>query len=383
MTSGKALNAEMLYYMFDASNMHRWNDHLRTLDLTELDKQAHKAAIAWVLGKCEEDAGNGIDWEKLIRNNLYAFIQRVALTDLKPEIYHRIGREKSEGMSRYVLEEFGRRAPDMPEDFTKGFEEYLFSEKSSREDAVIRAAHYLATRWEFQKIYDANRSVYGIEDTRMEIDKQISQHENLAGVREMMSPDSDLWHFVDVVGQLRFQQRWARSPRIPKTTVLGHSLLVADSAYLADRDAGVTGKQVYDDFFTGLFHDLPEVLTKDVITPVKTSVSGLPELLGDIEKELMEKRVIPLIPEGWRDELKFFAYEPFIDSDDPPRDGKRVKACDWMGAWIEAHVSICYGVTSKSLRDGERDIGAKLLTPGYGDRIGAAQILEDFRKMDI
>ena len=45
------LSMRLLYMFFDATNMHRWNDHIRPLDLTELDKQAHKAAIAWALGK--------------------------------------------------------------------------------------------------------------------------------------------------------------------------------------------------------------------------------------------------------------------------------------------------------------------------------------------
>jgi putative hydrolase of HD superfamily len=49
----RALDTDLVYAFFDASNMHRWNDHLRPLDLTELDKQAHKVstrrmqAIAW------------------------------------------------------------------------------------------------------------------------------------------------------------------------------------------------------------------------------------------------------------------------------------------------------------------------------------------------
>ncbi|KUE73222.1 haloacid dehalogenase [Candidatus Methanomethylophilus sp. 1R26] len=379
----KALNAAMVYYMFDASNMHRWNDHLRTLDLTELDKQAHKAAIAWILGKCEEDAGNRVDWPALIERCLFSFIQRVALTDLKPQIFHRIEEEKAGEVSEYVLAEFSKRVGGMPDGFTESFRRYLGSPKDTKEDAIIRAAHYLATRWEFITIYDANRSVYGIEDTKDEIDRQVLQHRDLAGVREMMSPDSKLWHFVNIIGQLRFQQRWARTPRIPKTTVLGHSLLVADCAYLADRDAGASAGQVYCDFFTGLFHDLPEVLTKDVITPVKTRVSGLPQLLDGIEGELMNSRIMPLIPEGWRSELEFFACDPFTVSSDPVRDGRRVKACDLLGAWVEALVSIRYGVTSRSLREGVEEIGAKLSAPGYEESIGAGQILEDFRKMDI
>ena len=199
-----------------------------------------------------------------------------------------------------------------------------------------------------------------------------------------MTKRSDLDNFIDIVGQLRFQQRWARTPRIPKTTVLGHSLLVADMVYLNDCDCGVEGEQVYNDFYTALFHDLPEVLTKDVITPVKTSVSGLPDLLEGIEHEMMEKRIMPLIPAGWREELRFMAYDPFSDSDLPRRNGKEIKACDWLAAWMEAHISICYGVSSKSLRDGKVDIGRKLTAVGgYGETIDVFDIIADFEKMEI
>ena len=378
----RALNANILYCLFDSTNMHRWNDHLRTLDLSELDKQAHKAAIAWVLGKCEEDAGSELDWHIVIEHTLFSFLQRIALTDLKPQVFHRIEEEKAYDVSRYILAEFDRNVPHTDPGFRDRFSEYLFSDKSSREDAIIRAAHYLATKWEFDTIYEVNRSVYGIDDTKKEIDAQIGQHSDLAGVKRLMSGHSDLGDFIDVVGQLRFQQRWARTPRIPKTTVLGHSLLVADMVYLNDCDGGISGKQVYSDFYTALFHDLPEVLTKDVITPVKTSVSGLPDLLEGIEHEMMEERIMPLIPEGWRDELRFMAYDPFADA--PGRNGKEIKACDWLAAWMEAHISIRYGVSSKALRDGKVDIGRKLTAVGgYGEAIDAFEIIADFEKMEI
>ena len=385
MTAGRALNAPMLYYLFDSANMHRWNDHLRPLDLTELDKQAHKAAIAWVLGRYEEDAGNVMDWSRIIEHTLFSFLQRVALTDLKPQIFHRIVAEKEPEVNTYVLQAFDRAVPVTDAAFRRRFEEYLNGPKDTREDAVIRAAHYLATRWEFNVIYDANRSLYGIEDTRREIDEQIEQHADLAGVRQLMA-DKRSFDFVDVFGQLRFQQRWARTPRIPNTTVLGHSLLVADMAYLNDLDHGIAGSELYNDFYSGLYHDLPEVLTKDVISPVKVHVNGLPALLEGVEHELMEKRIMPLIPEGWRDDLRFMSYEPFEDTDGTRRHrwGRAVKACDLLSAWMEAHISICYGVSSQGLRDGEQDIRRKLLQPnGFGDCIGAAEILREFDGMKI
>lgn len=383
LTEKKALNADLLYCLFDATNMHRWNDHLRTVELTELDKQAHKAAIGWILGKYEEDAGHSIDWERIAVNTLYSFISRLVLTDLKPQLYHRIVAERLDEVNDFVIQEFDRKVPNASAEFRSGLEKYIRNPGNTLEDDIIRAAHYLATRWEFRTIYDANRSMYGINRTRDEIDAQIYQYKDLAGVRRIMD-DESAFNIVDLIGQLRFQQRWARTPRMPRTTVLGHSLLVADMILLSDMDNGADKRQIYNDFYTALFHDLPEVLTKDVITPVKVSVGGLPELLESYEHELMNSRIMPLIPGGWRDELKRMVFDPFVDRNDPVLGvcrGKDIKACDNMAAFMEAHISIRYGITSKTLREGEMTIREKLMKNGKG--IGAKGLIEDFDRMDI
>lgn len=378
-----ALNADILYLFFNSANMNRWNDHMRPVDLTELDKQAHKAAIAWVLAKFEESAGNAVDWRRIIEHTMFSFVQRAVLTDLKPQVFHRITSEKRGPVNDYVMSEFDRLVPESDPGFRSRFEAYLDDPKSTREDAVIRAAHYLATRWEFNLIYDSNRSLYGIEATRAEIDEQIKQHTDLIGVREIMSTE-ETFDFIDLVGQLRFQQRWARTPRIPRTTVLGHSLMVADMMYLHDLDAGVSDEEVYNDFYSGLFHDLPEVLTKDVISPIKENVSGLAAILEEYEKDLVESTIMPLLKEEWRDGFRHMVYEPFTDIDAPGfgrRNGTDLKACDLMAAYMEANVSRRYGICSNTLLEGERGIRDKLIDKGRG--IGAQKLVEDLDRLRI
>lgn len=380
----RSLNADILYYMFEAASMSRWNDHLRTLDLTELDKQAHKAVIAWTIGRSEEDSGTKVDWDSIMENCLFGFLQRIALTDLKPQIYHKIADEKRKEVAEYVLDTFDKKVPDANGAFREKFRDYLYSEHTDRENGIIDAAHYLATKWEFDTIYEVNRSVYGIEKTRRSIYSQVGQFGYLAGVSDIVDSSSGLYRFINTVGQLRFQQRWSRTPRVPKTTVLGHSVLVAFSVLLNDMDSGISGRRRYFDFFSALFHDLPEVLTKDVITPVKNSVDGLRELLEETEHELVEAEIMPLIPAGWRTELGFMAYDPFTDSDEPPRNGRQIKACDMMGAWMEAHLSIRYGISNKTLRDGVAGAERRFRDePDLERSIGAGEIMERFRSMDI
>ena len=57
----------LLLKIYEAASMQRWNDQIRTIEFTELDKQAHKMIVAYILGKCEEDySGHKIDWIKII-----------------------------------------------------------------------------------------------------------------------------------------------------------------------------------------------------------------------------------------------------------------------------------------------------------------------------
>jgi putative hydrolase of HD superfamily len=283
--------------------------------------------------------------------------------------------EKFEEVNSYVIGCFDENVPNSDPEFRSRLEDYLWSEKRSKEDDIIRAAHYLATQWEFKTIYDANRSMYGIENTKKEIDEQISQHLDLVGVRKL-TEDKRAFDFIDLIGQLRFQQRWARTPRIPKTSVLGHSLIVADMIYLNDFDRKADPKQIYNNYYTALFHDLPEVLTKDVITPIKANVGGMANLLESYEIELVRSKIMPLVPASWHQELEFMVYEPFTDVNDKrgKRTGKDIKSCDLMAAYIETKASRYYGITSRTLEDGERELRKRLVDCGSG--IGAAELIE-------
>ena len=379
----KNLNMDLVYRFFDAVNMHRWNDHLRPLDLTELDKQAHKAAIAWVLGKYEEyENGTVLDWRRIIEGCMFSFLKRTVLTDLKPQLMHRMEEERFDEINDYVISEVRNEIPDIDPDLFSRFETYLKEPLDGIEEKIVSAAHYMATYWEFDIIYDMNKRSYGIEQTKGSLTREIGRYSDLTGVKRLF--DSGSMSFVDLIGQLRFQKRWTRLPRIPETTVLGHSLIVADMMYLRDLDIGADGRQVYNDFYTALFHDLPEVLTKDVISPVKANVHGLAEMLDEYEHELVQSKILPLIPQEWHDEFRFLTFAPFEDKDDPEfgrADGKVIKLCDIMGAYIEANVSRRLGIHSSKLRQGEDTLRSRLLAEG--EPIGASKLIERFEEMEL
>ncbi len=374
------LNIDLIHLFFQAAHMRRWNDHLRPVELTELDKQAHKAVIAWALAKFEEsEKGAVIDWTRIIEGCMFEFMQRVILTDLKPPVFHRIKRQKGEELQEFVLDEL-YRIPGMDSGMMERFKSYFAEDGFSLERRVLNAAHYLATDWEFKIVYEANPRMYGIEETRREIGLQIEDHYDLIGVQRILL-EKKSFGFVDFCGQLRFQNRWARSPRIPMTSVLGHSLMVALMSFLISHGSEDCPKRVYNNFYTALFHDLPEVLTKDIISPIKRNIGGLQEILDGYERELVEEKLLPLLPSRWHADLRYLLFDPgsnkvridgvetIFDGDIPaamnndhhrPRDGSVVKMCDLLSAYLEATVSIKHGVGSRTLREGSDELGERL-----------------------
>jgi putative hydrolases of HD superfamily len=373
------IRKELLELLFEAASIQRWNDHIRPEHFTELDKQAHKMFYAYVLAKIEQaDRGADINWPQLIEGGLFEFLHRIVLTDIKPPIYYKLMAEKGDQLNRWVIEQLKDRVTDLKIELITAMEKYYqAAEGSTLEKRILKAAHYLATNWEFTIIYRLNEGLFGLEDTRATIANQIEEHYDLAGVQKL-TLGKKTSNFLDLVGQLRFQQRWAQSPRIPKTSVMGHMLIVAMMSYLCSLELDACPKRLYNNYFAGLFHDLPEVLTRDIVSPVKRSVAGIEELIKEIEHRQLEERIFPLLPSTWHTELRYFTENEFsgkiirdnrvikVSSQEindhynhdqfSPLDGEIIKACDQLAAYIETFLSISHGIKSYHLEEGNRQL---------------------------
>lgn len=380
----KMLSKKFIEFLFEGAHIQRWNDHIRPNGFTELDKQAHKMMILYILAKYEEqDHGAQLNWRVLIEGGIFEFMHRIILTDIKPPIYHELMRVHGRKLNAWIYSQLERRVPELDEVFFDKLKRWFdYPEENRLEKKLLRAAHYLATQWEFGIIYHFNQAIYGIDATKAAIESNIEDHYDLAGVQKI-SLKGKTSKFIDLVGQLRFQKRWAQSPRVPETSVMGHVLIVAILGYFCAAELGACDERIVNDFLCGLFHDLPEVLTRDIISPVKTSVEGLDDLIKDIEKRQVAEKLLPLLPWGWHEEIIYFTQNEFTNRvmlDGVPTevseeelngkynvdghgykavDGRMLKGCDHLAAFVEAYLSAEYGITSKHLLNGMADLREK------------------------
>ena len=250
------LTGQLLELVFESASIQRWNDHMRPPQgFTELDKQAHKMMYAYVLGKLEEDSGSGLDfdWVRLIEGGLFEFLHRIKLTDIKPPLFHKLMEEKGPEINQWVLLQYEEVLSQVNRGLYTRFRSTSWM-GSTVSPEILKASHYLATQWEFAHIYRLNQGLYGLENEKASIEGRLKEHGCLAGVRSL-GVDTNIRNFMDLVGQLRFQQRWGHSPRIPQTSVLGHVLVVAVIAYFASLDLKACPKQLYNNYVRAV-HDL-------------------------------------------------------------------------------------------------------------------------------
>ncbi|MEA3284998.1 MAG: HD domain-containing protein [Synergistota bacterium] len=381
------ITRSLIELIFSAASIERWNDHPRPVQFTEMAKQAHKFVIAYVIGRYEEDRGAEVDWNAIIEGGVFEYLHRVVVTDIKPPVFHRLmaNEPQRKDLNRWVMDRLYPLLSPLPGGVADRCRTYFDEDDHRVEKRYLQAAHYLATKWEFEFIYGWSRPIFHIERTKEEIERQVKEHMDIEGVRQLIMsdslPESDrgLAGFISLVGQLRFQKRWAQTPRIPQTSVLGHLLFVAVLSWLVVLETGGCFRRRYNAFYGGLFHDLPEVLTRDIISPVKRSVEGLDQLIKELEMEAIATDVLPLLPESWHPEMLAFVKDEFenriwpkgqttptiLDRDIGgnqdrdelnPIDGRIIESCDKLAAFIEASESIRLGIKSNELFEGKRSI---------------------------
>ena len=382
------LSPKLIEQFFGAASIQRWNDYPRMVELVELDKQAHKFIIAYFLAKME--AKDSINMVSMIEAGIFEFLRRVVVTDIRPDVFRRALQKKEKEINAWVLEQLYDSLNDIEEGaFYKRFETYLKDPSMyKKERFILKAASYMATKWEFSIVYQTSQFLNNIDRVKEAVDEEIEDYYELIGVRKM-AMNKKISKIIDLSGRLRFQKRWAQTPRIPETSVLGHMLIVAILGYFYSLSVKACDKRMENNFFCALFHDFPEALTRDIISPVKYSVSGLDEIISEFEIKMIEEEILLYLPENIIKPFKYLLglygdnqkdeflnkinengivivdnLEGYNEDKYNAIDGLALKNCDRISAFIEATLSISHGVKSKELIQGREHIRHALKEKG-------------------
>ncbi len=416
-----ALRKSLLQLVFSGAYLLRWNDKLRPVELAELDKQAHKmltACLLWQENTASLPGGERVGIAaRIVEGGIADYLYRLIITDIKPPVFYRI-RENPEHfrqLTAHVLQRLEPCAGQLGDFWNRLRQWHERSAETAADNGerlarrILDAAHLYASSWEFHLIRPLNAFDEEMDEIGASFQTRLDAFRDLAGMAAILDGTDALSRVANLCGRLRFQIRWTQVPRIPATSVLGHMFLVAVYAYFFSLEAGACTARACNNFFCGLLHDLPELLTRDIIAPVKTSVPSLPGILRQYELEELQRRIFqPLRRDGYgalADRLGYYLgmetgsefhdailrdghakrvrdffelHDHFNDDALDPKDGMLIKVCDSLAAFMEAHSSIRNGVSAASMQEACIGLGQKLRSSPLSARLGLEALLADF-----
>lgn len=376
------IHRDIAEHLFTGFSIKRWNDLVRPMELNEMDRRAFAIITTYFLAKLEEEQGHEVDWNIIIDHSVFDLLRKLAISDIKESVHRDIRthypveyRKLNEWVASSVspmLDRYG---------LSQAFREYLlgggseehWSASQRRSQHILEAARTYSSHREFQIIKAVNHHdprVPGIED---DLRRRLEPYLDLAGMRQLVL-ELDLYRLISVIDRLRYQARWSRTPRIPETAVLGHSLMVCVFVYLLTHQINACARRKYNNFFGALFHDLPEAVTRDIVAPTKTATPGLPEIVKTIEDRTVAAEIYPHMSTSAGEEIRYFTENEFasrIRTDEGvtvtsfaeiqqhyntdrynPVDGEMIRVADEFSAFLEAWQSIQFGVSSPVLEEG-------------------------------
>lgn len=378
------MEKNLVFKIFEGFSIQRWNDLIRPFELVEMDKAGEKIVLAYIIGKFEENKGSKIDWYWMIYASFFDLLRKIALCDIKAPVQQMLKREfpdEYHRLNEWVLNQYSELITD--KQLLKEFSEYVYqkSEKQKNGESlnktirVYNAAHKFATIRELEMLSVVNEKER-LSSIRTELEEEIQPYLEFEGLQKLMTHQK-AFNFLLKIEQLRFQTRWNQTPRVPATSVLGHCFYVAVMTLLLGRESNpnMCKERVVNNFFSALFHDLPESVTRDIISPVKQATDDLPNIVKKIENEIVSKELVPLMEDFFVDQVIYYTSDEFsnriLDENGQiqivtweelnskynegkynPIDGRLVRICDHFSALMEADISIKHGITSDHLKTG-------------------------------
>ena len=141
------------------------------------------------------------------------------------------------------------------------------------------------------------------------------------------------YNFFSMFARMKYIDRWALMRNTRQENLSEHSADVAAIAHAIAliKNARFGGKvNAERAAFLGLYHDMPEIITGDMPTPVKYHSEGLHEAFLQVETEACD-RLLSMLP----DDLKDIYRAAFFKQDGDEELWKIVKAADKISALIK------------------------------------------------
>ncbi len=164
-----------------------------------------------------------------------------------------------------------------------------------------------------------------------------------------------MFKFFAYLGRMKYIKRWSLMRSIREENIMEHSHQVAVIAHAL----AVISNKIYGDnldiakvVLYAQYHEVGEVITGDLPTPIKYFNPEIKSAYKDLEKEATE-RILGMLPETLKEE-----YEKFVLPDTSSKEYAFVKYADRLSAYIKCLEELKAG--NLEFKKAKATIGAEL-----------------------
>jgi putative hydrolases of HD superfamily len=319
-------------------SIYRWNNFPRVRNITALDHLGFIAHIALLLAHIlEEEGKEKYDISLLLKKILFSGFFTFFYSDISADVKDRL-REKSK--EKYEELEHGvyDKLQSLPLS-VEIHEDILLIQKKTKEDILIN----FAKNWASYQEVESNAIVYPDAYAKLleSLELRFKKEEFLPFLEYLpinTSKKNPLENYLLVIHRLASSFRWNRSVRKYPVSVLSHTFIISFLTYLRGRSDHLEETLLTDMVITALFHDIPEAITGDIITPTKKSIPWLIALIEEVEQDMVDEYLLSYL-EGYSFSSM---YKQKMLAPWDEKFGKYVKQADIYSALHEARIEAPY-----------------------------------------
>lgn len=323
-------------------SMKRWNNFPRIEDISHLDNVWFTLHIAMFLSYLEEKNWNNVDKEFIMKKIIFNSIKILVLSDINSwtrnyiekvnkDIFHKLEQKVYD----YVM---SFEAPDYLKndimDTLKNTDNHL---ELSIIEASKRYAGYkecLVNRKVFEEMYEVP-----YKEIMALLDKKRKDLKSL----DILLKNPNYEKYLSNIRKLSHSLRWNQQKRMFPISVMAHLVLITFLSYVIWTVEKQKWQEIdmFEMMNKALFHDIPEAITWDIITPTKKAIPWFEEILEEVERDMLEDYLFYYVWDDYEAYIKDYMLHPWVWNEWP-----YVKAADIISALFEAKIEVNYGSTN-------------------------------------
>lgn len=335
-------------FLMESSNLftvYRWNNNPAIVRFSESDNIFNNLLLILFVFSSEPKE----TLIKILHNKIYEAIPKIILSDISLATKSKIEEKGKDLWEEVIKKTYQELKSKMDKNISKKLLiQYTFDEETEKK---IKMINLLAT----QKEASINERVFPeyYNEPKKRNQEKIEAI-NIDNKEEIEKIAKDLF---DISIKLVTMIRWNKNHRNIKSSVASHSFFVFLTSYILALLADLDSDTIYEIMVASILHDLPEAFTGDVISPTKRKVSGLEEIIGEVEKDFVKEWYID------KDVIskKIQKYEKYIYYPFDQNYGGFVKTADLIGALVESSLEISTGNQNSYFKDTFSSIKREIL----------------------